>query len=60
MPMKRYKPEVIVAKLRQVDVHLSQGIGVADATRQIGVSGVTCYRWQQEFGGLKISQVKPP
>ena len=52
MPMKRYKPEVIVAKLRQVDVRLSQGIGVADATRQLGVSDVTCYRWRLEFGGL--------
>ena len=58
MPKKRYKPEEIVAKLRQVDVHLSQGIGVADAIRQIGVSDVTYYRWRQEFGGLKISQVK--
>ena len=58
MPKKRYTPEEIVAKLRQVDVHLSQGIGVADAIRQIGVSDVTYYRWRQEFGGLKISQVK--
>jgi transposase-like protein len=39
-------------------VHLSQGSSVADAIRQIGVSEVTYYRWRQEFGGLKISQVK--
>ena len=58
MPMKRYKPEEIVAKLRQGDVHLSQGSSVADAIRQIGVSEGTYYRWRQEFGGLKISQVK--
>ena len=38
MPKKRYKSEEIVAKLRQVDVHLSQGSSVADAIRQIGVS----------------------
>ena len=43
MPKKRYKPEEIVAKLRQVDVHLSQGSSVADAIRQIGVSEVTYY-----------------
>jgi putative transposase len=30
-----------------------------DATRQIGVSEVTYYRWRQEFGGLKTEQVKP-
>ena len=58
MPKKQYKPEEIVAKLRQVDVHLSQGSSVADAIRQIGVSEVTYYRWRQEFGGLKISQIK--
>ena len=35
MPKKRYKPEEIVAKLLQADGHLSQGIRVADAIRQI-------------------------
>jgi putative transposase len=58
MPRKRYKPEEIVAKLRQVDVLASQGTSMADAIRQIGVSEVTFYRWRQEFGGLKTDQVK--
>jgi transposase-like protein len=58
MPRKRHKPEEIVAKLRQVDVLVSQGQGIVDAIRQIGVSEVTYYRWRQEFGGLKSDQVK--
>ena len=58
MARKRHKPEEIVAKLRQVDVLVSQGQGVADAIRQIGVTEVTYYRWRQEFGGLKSDQVK--
>jgi putative transposase len=58
MARKRYKPEEIVAKLRQVDVLVSQGTSMADAIRQIGVSEVSFYRWRQEFGGLKIEQVK--
>jgi putative transposase len=58
MPRKRYKPEEIVAKLRQVDVLVSQGVSTVDAIRQIGVSEVTFYRWRQEFGGLKTDQVK--
>ena len=58
MARKRYKPEEIVAKLRQVDVLTSQGTSVADAIRQIGVSEVTYYRWRQEYGGLKSDQVK--
>jgi len=50
--------EEIVAKLRQVDVLVSQGQKIADAIRQIGVSEVTYYRWRQEYGGLKTEQVK--
>ena len=58
MPRKSYKPEEIVAKLRQVDVLASQGRNMAEAIRAIGVSEVTYYRWRQEFGGLKSDQVK--
>ncbi len=58
MPRKRHKPEEIVAKLRQVDVLTSQGQGVADAVRSIGVTEVTYYRWRQEYGGLKTEQIK--
>ena len=56
MARKRYKPEEIVAKLRQVDVLVSQEQPMA--IRQMGVSEVTYYRWRQEFGGLKSEQVK--
>lgn len=58
MPRKHHKPEEIVAKLRQVDVLVSQGQKIAEAIRQIGVSEVTYYRWRQEFGGLKTDQIK--
>jgi putative transposase len=58
MPRKRYKPEEIVGKLRQVDVLVSRGTSMADAIRQIGVSEVTFYRWRQQFGGLKSDQLK--
>ena len=58
MPKKRHKPEEIVAKLRQVDVLVSQGQAVADAIRSIGVTEVSYYRWRREFGGLKSDQVK--
>ena len=45
MARKRYKPEEIVAKLRQVDVLVSRGQAMADTIRQIGVSEGTYYRW---------------
>ena len=58
MPRKQYKPEEIVAKLRQVDVLSLQGQSVSEAIRSIGVSEVSYYRWRREFGGLKSDQVK--
>ena len=58
MPRKRHKPEEIVAELRQVDVLVSQGQGVADAVRPIGVTEVTHYRWRSEYGGLEADQVR--
>ena len=58
MPRKIHKPEEIVAKLRKVDVLVSQEQNVADAVCQIGVIEVTYYRWRQEYGGLKGNQVK--
>ena len=58
MGTKTHKPEEAVAKLRQVDVLVSQGQSVADAIRAIGVTEVTYYRWRKEFGGLKSDQVR--
>ena len=55
---KRHTPEEIVAKLRQVEVITGRGTPVADAIRSIGVTEPTYYRWRQEFGGLKLDQVK--
>ena len=58
MSQKKHKPEEIVAKLRQVDVLLSQGRTVGEAVRTIGVTQFTYYRWRKEFGGLKSDRVK--
>ena len=58
MPQKKHKPEEIVAKLRQVDVLVSQGQSVAEAVRTIGVTQFTYDRWRKEYGGLKANQVK--
>ena len=58
MPRKKHQPEEIVAKLRQVDVLLSQGRSVSEAIRAISVTPFTYYRWRKEFGGQKCDQVK--
>lgn len=53
MPQKKHKPEEIVAKLRQVDVLLSQGWSVGEAVRSIGVTKITNCRWRKKFSGMK-------
>jgi len=58
MGTKKHKLEEVVAKLRQVDVLVSQGRSVADSIRAIGVTEVTYDRWRKEFGGLKSDQVR--
>ncbi len=58
MGRKRHTPEEIVAKLRQVDVLVAQGQTVDAAARSIGVTQTTYHRWRNEFGGLKLDQVK--
>lgn len=58
MPRKTYKPEEIVAKLRQADVLIAQGSKTPDVVRTIGVTQVTYYRWRREFCGLQLDQVK--
>ena len=58
MGTKRHKPEEIVAKLRQVEVLTAQGQSIAEASRAIGVSEQTYFRWRSEYGGMKIDQLK--
>ena len=41
MARKRYKPEEIVGNLRQADVLHGQGMAMAEAIRQLGISEVT-------------------
>ena len=58
MPTKRHTPEEIVSKLRQVDVMVAQGQPIATAVKKIGVTEQSYYRWRNEYGGLKLDQVK--
>jgi putative transposase len=58
MAGKREKPEDIVAKLRQVEVLQGQGLTIAEAVRQIGVTQQTYYRWRKQYGGMNRKQLK--
>jgi transposase-like protein len=58
MPRKRYTPEQVISKLREPEVLLSQGQTVAQASRQLGMSEQTYYRWRKEYGGMRTSPVR--
>ena len=58
MPQKRYRPEEIIAKLREAEVFLGQGQKVPEVVKTLGIHEVTYYRWRKEYGGLKVSQAK--
>ena len=58
MARKRYKPEGIVGMLRQAEVLHGQGMSMADAIRQLGISEVTYYRWRKEYGEMSGDQLR--
>jgi putative transposase len=55
---QRYTTEEIIHKLREADVLIGQGHTVAQATKQIGVTDKTYFRWRKTHGGLRIDQAK--
>jgi putative transposase len=58
MAKKTYTPEQIINKLREAEVLLSQGITTGEASRKIGVTEQTYYRWRREYGGMRIEQAR--
>lgn len=58
MVRKAFKPEQIIGKLREAEVLLSQGSTVGEASRKLGVTEQTYYRWRKEYGGMRVEQAK--
>ncbi len=58
MARKRFTTEQIIHKLREAEVELSKGRSVGLASKKIGVTEQTYYRWRKEYGGLKVDQAK--
>ncbi len=58
MPRKRYSPEQIINSLREAEVLMSQGSTVGQASRHMGITEQTYYRWRKEYGGMRINQAK--
>ena len=58
MAKMKHTPEEIINKLREAEVVIAAGSTVAEASRRIGVSEQTFYRWRAEYGGLRIDQAR--
>jgi len=56
--MKKFRPEQIVAKLRQADVELGKGLTVPEVCKKLGVSEQTYYRWRQKYGGISPAAIQ--
>jgi len=53
-----FKPERIINKLREAEVLIIQGSTIGEASRRIGVTEQTYYRWRREYGGMGVEQAK--
>jgi len=58
MVKKGYTPEQIINKLREAEILLSQGNSIIEASRQVGVTEQTYYRWRKEYGGMRVEQAR--
>jgi putative transposase len=55
---RQFKPEQIINKLREAEVLISQGSTIGQASRKIGITEQTYYRWRREYGGMGVEQAK--
>ncbi len=58
MARRTYTPEQIINKLREAEIHINHEVSISEASRKIGVTEQTYYRWRKEYGGLRIEQAK--
>ena len=56
--MKRHTPEQVIAKLRQAEGEIAQGLSVAQVCQKLGVSEPTLHRWRNQYGGMKADEAK--
>ena len=58
MVRRIYTPEQIINKLREAEIQINQGITIGEASRKLGVTEQTYYRWRKEYGGMRVEQAK--
>ena len=57
MGRKRYSDEDVLKLLREIDVHLHDGLDVVSACRKAAISVKSYDYWRKRFGGLSRSPI---
>ena len=57
MARKRVSDEDALKLLREIDVHLHDGLDVLSSCRKAGISDKTYYYWRKKFGGMGRPQL---
>ena len=55
---RKLSPEQIVVTLPQMEVQLAQGMKLAQACKEAGISEQSYERWRKEYGGVAVEQAK--
>ena len=58
MARKKFEAGQIIGHLRTMEVLLSKGKTAAEASREVGNTEQTYYRWRKEYGGMQVSQAR--
>jgi len=58
MARKKFEAGQIIGHLRTIEVLLSKGKTAAEASREVGITEQTYYRWRKEYGGMQVSQAR--
>jgi len=55
---RRHTPDQILAKLRDADVMLADGLLLEEVAKKLEISEQTYHRWRNQYGGMKGPEVK--
>ena len=58
MKKTKHTPEQIITKLRRVEALTAEGITIAEAAKEIGVSEQTVYRWKNQYGQMDHDELR--
>ncbi len=58
MVKRAFTPEQVINNLREAEILLSQGATTGEASKKVGVTEQTYYRWRKEYGGMRVEQAK--